>query len=405
MRGGRLLPAALLALSVAACNGSGSGQAPEDTGADPAGTETNAAPTTAPQTTPPEPLRGLALETVAENLDQPTVITTAPGGDRLFVAERIGRIRVIEDGELLETSFLNLTDRVQSDGIEPGLLGVVFHPTDESRLFVYYVGAEGKRTLSEYTVESGRADPDSEMELFSHPQPPDSVELRHYGGQLVFGPDGYLYVSLGDGADAEAQGQDPNTVFGTILRLDVDSGSPYGIPPDNPFVEGGGAPEVWVYGLRNPWRFSIDASDDLVYVADVGQEWEEVNVLSLDDGGANLGWPSMEGNHCFLDSECDPDSFVGPVLEYGHDDGCSVTGGHVYRGGRIPELVGHYFYGDPCGGWVHSFRYAEGEVTEERNWSGDLTGAGQVNAFGVGPSGELFIANLEGQVFQIKPVR
>lgn len=395
---GRFLPAALLALSVAACNGSSSDPAPGDTGT------AIAVSTAAPPTTPPEPLHGLALKTVAENLGAPTAIVTSPGSDRLFVAERIGRIRVIEDGKLLETSFLNIADRVQSDEVEPGLLGVVFHP-DGSRLFVYYVGAEGRRTLSEFTVESRRADPNSERVLFSHPQPPDSADIRNYGGQLLFGPDGYLYVSLGDGADARGQGQDPYTVFGTILRLDVDSGSPYGIPPDNPFVEGGGGPEVWVYGLRNPWRFSIDADEGLVYIADAGQEWEEVNVLSLDDGGANLGWPSMEGDHCYLESDCEPASFLGPVLEYGHDDGCSVTGGYVYRGEAIPELAGHYFYGDRCGGWVRSFLYADGEVTEEQNWSGDLSGSGQVNAFGVAPSGELLIANLEGQVFQIVPVR
>jgi len=406
MRRAGLLSVALV-LAVAACNGSGSEPAPGNTVTDTAPTETAVASTTAPPTTPaPEPLQGLELETVAEDLGQPTAITTAPGRDRLYVAERIGRIRVIEDGDLLETSFLNITDRVQSDGIEQGLLGVAFHPTDESQMFVYYIGTEGRRTLSEFTVESGRADPNSERELFSHPQPPDSVDIRHYGGQLLFGPDGYLYVSLGDGADARGQGQDPDTVFGTILRLDVDSGSPYGVPPDNPFVQGGGAPEVWLYGLRNPWRFSIDGEEDLIYIADVGQaEWEEVNVLSLNDGGANLGWPSMEGNHCFLDSDCDPDSFVGPMLEYGHDDGCSVTGGHVYRGVAIPELAGHYFYADWCGGWVRSFRYADGEVTEEQDWSDDLTEPGQVNAFGEGPSGELYIANFEGQVLQIVPVR
>ncbi len=397
-----------LMLFVVACDGSNADPSPTGDAADTTGTTLAGAATTttAPTTEPPAPLEGLALETIAEDLGQPTVVASAPGDDRLFVAERIGRIRVIEDGNLVETSYLNLADRVQSNGIEQGLLGLTFHPTDETRLFVYYTGTEGRRTLSEFTIEGGIPDPDSEIELFSHPQPPDSVDIRHYGGHLMFGPEGYLYVSLGDGADARGQGQDPSTVFGTIVRLDVDSGRPYGIPADNPFVDGGGAPEVWVYGLRNPWRFSIDFEENLVYIADVGQEdWEEVNVLSLDEGGANMGWPSTEGNHCFLDPDCDLDEFVGPVLEYGHDEGCSITGGHVYRGGAIPELVGHYFYGDWCEGWVRSFRYADGSVTEEQDWSEDLNGAGQVNAFGLGPDGELYIANFEGQVLQIVPVR
>ena len=372
-------------------------------------TITSVTTTTTTTTTTLAPLRGLTLESVASGLAQPTVVTSPVDDERLFVVERTGVIRVVRRGEgLAEQPFLDLSDEVTSGGIEQGMLGLAFHPRFASNglFYVYYVDAAGQRTLTEFRGPDGVADPASGRVLFSLPQPPDSVDIRHYGGMLMFGPDGYLYVSLGDGADARGQGQDPGTVFGAILRLDVDSGDPYGIPADNPFAEGEGAPEVWAYGLRNPWRFSIDPVDSLVYVADVGQEtWEEVNVIPFEDGGANLGWPDSEGNHCFLDSECDLAAFTTPVLEYGHDDGCSITGGHVYRGAAVPELTGHYFYGDWCGGWVRSFRYEEDIVTDEMDWSEDLAGVGQPNAFGLDQAGELYVASYAGDVFKIAPVR
>lgn len=372
----------------------------------PATTTNRPAPTT---TITLAPLRGLALESVASGLAQPTVVTSPVDDERLFVVERTGVIGVIRPGEgLAEQPFLDLSDEVTSGGIEQGMLGLAFHPRFRTNelFYVYYVDATGQRTLAEFRGSDGAADPTSGRVLFSLPQPPGSVDIRHYGGMLMFGPDGYLYVSLGDGADARGQGQDPGTVFGAILRLDVDSADPYGIPADNPFAEGEGAPEVWAYGLRNPWRFSIDAVESLVYVADVGQEtWEEVNVLPFEDGGANLGWPASEGNHCFLDSECDLAAFTTPVLEYGHENGCSITGGHVYRGAAVPELTGHYFYGDWCGGWVRSFRYEEGVVKDEMDWSEDLAGVGQPNAFGLDRAGELYVASYAGDVFKIVPVR
>ncbi|HSJ35862.1 MAG TPA: PQQ-dependent sugar dehydrogenase, partial [Acidimicrobiia bacterium] len=324
----------------------------------------------------------------------------APDGESLLIAERTGRV-VIVSGKGAAETFLDLGDRVAANGIEQGLLGLAVHSTDSD---VFFVAASGNRTLSRFGFDGNEAVTESEEVLFSLPQPEGSVDIRHYGGNLMFGPDGYLYVSLGDGADARGQGQDPGTVFGTILRLDVDGTDPYGIPADNPLAQKGGAPEVWAYGLRNPWRFTIDPAESLLYVADVGQEsWEEVNVLSLDEGGANLGWPSAEGNRCFLDSDCHLADFAAPVVEYGHDEGCSITGGHVYRGPAIPELHGHYFYSDWCGGWLRSFRYQAGEATDLTDWS--VEGAGQVNAFGVDPDGELLIANYAGEIHRIVPIR
>ncbi len=367
----------------------------------------------APTTTagPSAPLQGLALEAVATGLHQPTVVT-APGGDpRVFAVERSGSIRIIDpEAGLLEDPYLNLRDRVGANGIEQGMLGLAFHPdyATNGRLFVYYTDLSGNRQLSEFSVsdDPNRADPEAENVLFELEQPPESSDTRHYGGAVVFGPDGYLYVSLGDGADSKNQGQNPDTFFASIVRLDVDSGDPYAIPSDNPFVSGGGAAEVWAYGLRNPWRFSIDPVENLMYIADVGQErWEEVDIVSVAEGGYNFGWPLTEGTHCFSPSDCDMTGLTLPVFEYDHDEGCSITGGYVYRGNEIPELAGHYFYGDWCGLWVRSFRYEGGAVTAEQDWSGDLVEAGQVNSFGVDGAGELYLANFEGTVFRVVPVR
>ncbi|CAN5411946.1 PQQ-dependent sugar dehydrogenase [soil metagenome] len=401
-------------------DGSTATAAPVGTTAAPVATTITLAPTTTTtvvagtSTTvpapPDDPIRGLALEVVATGLHQPTVVTSPPGDPRLFVTERSGVVRIIDEGTGLRTEpFLDLGDRVDSTGIEQGMLGLAFHPdyADNGRLFVYYVTIELHRRLSEFTVgpDPEAGDPGSERVLFDLAQPPDSVDIRHYGGMVAFGPGGNLYVALGDGADARGQGQNPDTPFASILRIDVDSGDPYAIPPGNPFPEGG-APEVWVYGLRNPWRFSIDPVDDLMYIADVGQAaWEEINVVPLDGGGANLGWPDTEGAHCFQKPDCDLADYTMPVLEYDHGDGCSVTGGVVYRGAAIPELHGHYFYADWCGMWVRSFRYADRAVTEETDWSGDLPDAGQVNTFGTDADGEMYLANFEGVVAKIVPVR
>jgi glucose/arabinose dehydrogenase len=352
------------------------------------------------------PLQAVRLETISQDFQQPTVITAPAGDDRLFVAQRIGVIRILDaDHQLLSPAFLDLSDRVVANGIEQGLLGLTFHPdyANNGRFFVYYTDDGGRRQLSEFQVsvsDPNIATPDSEKVLLELEQPENSVDIRHYAGQLAFGPDGYLWLSMGDGADSRAQAQNPNTFFGKVVRLDVDSGTePYGIPPDNPFVSGGGLPEVWAYGLRNPWRFSIDPVDGLIYIGDVGHaDLEEVDVLSIEEGGYNLGWSDMEGTRCFHKQDCDAADYTSPAITYSHSEGCSITGGYVYRGNEIPELNGTYFYSDWCNQWIRSFKYVDGQVTEETDWTEDLGTIGQINSFGLDGNGEMYAVTYEGAV-------
>lgn len=363
---------------------------------------------TAPTGTSLPPLQSVELELVFDGFRQPTVLTAPPGDDRLFVAQRVGVIRILDaNRQMLDPAFLDITDRVLANGIEQGLLGLAFHPdfADNGRFFVYYTDDGGRRQLSEFnmTVDPNRADAGSEKVLIELDQPPDATDIRHYAGNVQFGPDGYLWVSLGDGADSRRQGQDPFTLFGTVIRIDVDNVDPYGVPEINPFVAGGGAPEVWAYGLRNPWRFAIDPVDRLIYIADVGHsDQEEVNVLSIDtDAGANLGWSDMEGTRCFHRQDCDAGDYTSPVLTYGHDEGLSITGGFVYRGAEIPELHGVYFYSDWVFGFIRSFRYVDGQATEQRDWTEDLGFTdGSPNSYGLDGHGELYLVTHEGQVYK-----
>jgi glucose/arabinose dehydrogenase len=421
----RALVIALVAIFVIAfffLRGSGEGGGPESTTPPEGSGATTTAPSSGTAVTTPgagttvpggptssggnlPALQGVRLETLVEGLSQPTVLTSPPGDDRLFVVERVGVIRILDaNRELLESAFLDLTDRVLANGIEQGLLGLAFHPeyASNGRFYVYYTDQGGRRQLSEFKVsvsDPNLASPDTERVLIELEQPPDATDIRHYAGQLAFGPDGYLWMAMGDGADSRDQGQDPNTLFGAISRLDVDGGDPYGIPPENPFVGGGGAGEVWAYGLRNPWRFSIDASDGLIYIADVGHaDQEEVNVLPIAEGGFNLGWSDVEGTRCFHVQDCDLANYTAPVITYTHEEGCSITGGYVYRGREIPELAGTYFYSDWCSQWIRSFKYVNGQVTEARDWSADLGQPGQVNTFGVDSAGELYLATHEGVI-------
>lgn len=416
---------ALVAIFVIAfffLRGEGEGAAPEGTDPPVAGATTTTTPPGTGSTTtggsattvPGGPtttgsnlpaLQGVSLETLTGDVRQPTAITTPPGDERLFIVERFGVILMMDaNRELQETAFLDLTDRVLAGGIEQGLLGLAFHPdyANNGRFYVYYTDQGGRRQLSEFQVsvsDPNIASPDTERVLIELEQPPDATDIRHYAGNLAFGPDGYLYVSMGDGADSRDQGQDPNTMFGAVSRIDVDGGDPYGIPPENPFVDEGGAGEVWAYGLRNPWRFSIDPVDGLIYIADVGHaDQEEINVLPIAEGGFNLGWSDVEGTRCFHVQDCDLANYTSPVITYSHEDGCSITGGYVYRGAAIPELTGTYFYSDWCSEWIRSFKYVGGQVTEERDWTEDLGTLGQVNTFGVDSAGELYLGTHEGLV-------
>ena len=385
---------------------------PPTTTTRPATTTTAPTTTTLPATTtttiPPDPLLGLGLEILATGFSRPTFVAAFPGEERLAVVEAVGRIHLVDEaGNVQPEPFLNIRNKVGSVSIEQGLLGLAFHPgfSENGRLYVYYTDRSDDSVLAEYVRQPGadRVDATTERVLLTIPQP----DIRHNAGMLEFGPDGFLYIGTGDGGagGASVNGQDPGTLLAAILRIDVDSGDPYAVPSDNPFAAGGGAPEVWAFGLRNPWRFAIDAGDDLIYVGDVGQESrEEINAVPLEPVGYNFGWPAVEGTRCFLERDCQPADYVLPVLDYSHDEGLSVTGGYVYRGTAIPELVGHYFYADWVREWIRSFRLEDGAPQDERDWTTDLQ-PGQINSFGVDGHGELLVATWDGAIARIVPIR
>ena len=357
----------------------------------------------------------LALEPFTTGLDAPIGITNAGDGTgRLFVNEQGGRVRVVgADGRLRPEPFVDLSGVVTAGG-EQGLLGLAFHPDFASnrRLFVYYTRAgDAADTLAELTADPGgaRADPASLRVLFSVADP----YANHNGGQLAFGPDGYLYVGIGDGGsggDPQGNGQDPTALLGKLLRLDVDAPPPpdgvsYAVPADNPYAPEGtapraGAPEVWALGLRNPWRFSFDPRWGDLYIADVGQgSWEEIDRQPGDStGGENYGWNVMEGRSCFLDPSCDQRPFVMPIAQYatGQDGNCAVVGGHVYRGSAQPALDGVYVFGDYCSGRVYTLQVDEGTTTPREVLDSDLS----ISAFGIDEDGELYVADLSGGALQ-----
>jgi glucose/arabinose dehydrogenase len=268
---------------------------------------------------------------------------------------------------------------------------------------VSYTRQDGSSVLARYHVSADPdlADPASGSTILGLTQP----YSNHNGGMIAFGPDGYLYFGLGDGGsggDPQGTGQDRSDLLGSILRLDVSGGGAYAIPADNPYATSTSfRHELWNWGLRNPWRFSFDRQNGDLYIADVGQNaWEEVNVQPAGSGGGeNYGWNLMEGDHCYT-SGCSQAGLTLPVLEYGHNQGCSVTGGYVYRGSAIPALVGHYVYADYCGGWVRSFRYQGGQATEQLDQA-ELRPGGNITSFGEDAGGELYILTQGGGVYRI----
>ena len=329
------------------------------------------------------------------------MLTTAPGDDRLVVVEKTGRILVFNDGETRGTEMLNMRSDV-STGHEQGLLGLAFHPdyAQNGRFFVDYTDKRGDTKIVEYIARDGVADVTSAKLILAIDQP----FSNHNGGWIGFGPDGLLYIGMGDGGsggDPSGNGQNKDVLLAKILRIDVDSGTPYGIPPSNPFASGGGAPEVFLMGLRNPWRNAFDGQN--FYIADVGQgSREEIDVVSIKDAGANLGWNTMEGRDCYpADSVCVQGGFVMPVYEYGHDVGCSVTGGLVYRGAALPQLAGRYFFGDYCSGAVESFRYADGEAKAYVSFADSLGSLGNINSFGSDAAGELYVLTDDGRALKM----
>jgi glucose/arabinose dehydrogenase len=352
----------------------------------------------------------VVLTLVADGLSSPVAMDCPKDGSkRLFICEQTGKIKIVKAGKVLPLPFLNISSKL--DNVknkiysEKGLLGIAFHPKFKSngRFFVYYSApsknkdSDHKSILAEYTVSSNPdvADPASEKIIMETEEP----ESNHNGGQLVFGPDGYLYIGLGDGGGAgddhgiNGNGQNLGTFLGKILRIDVDSKKPYVIPANNPFVNNTNAkPEIWAYGLRNPWRFSFDRKTGRLFCADVGQnQWEEIDII---EGGKNYGWRLKEGNHCYRPaSNCDSDGLTPPISEYDHGLGVSITGGFVYRGKSIPTLQGKYIFGDwkgkifyleeSGGKWLRQDLLPEGKKTNDAGVN--------INSFGEDEAGEIYL--------------
>ena len=343
-------------------------------------------------------------------LQSPVDIANArDGSGRLFIIEQGGRIRIAKNGQLLATPFLDITSLVQFAG-EQGLLGLAFHPRfrDNGFFYVNYTRRnDGATVVARYRVSASdpdRADPNSGLQLLSFEQP----FVNHNGGALKFGPDGYLYIATGDGGSGNDPGnraQNANEWLGKLLRIDVDHGTPYAIPAGNPFAnDASGRPEVWAYGLRNPWRIAFDRQTGDLFIADVGQDMvEEIDFVPVGTGaGTNFGWRVMEGSRCTgLDGgpPCGSPSLTLPVVEYTHAFGCSIIGGAVYRGTQVPSLFGRYLYGDLCSGTMWSTAPdAQGSWNVRQELASGLT----ITTFGDDEAGELYVANAaNGTVYQI----
>jgi glucose/arabinose dehydrogenase len=361
---------------------------------------------------PPPPSSGDTLHLVpivTSGLNSPVYLASPPGDTaRLFVVEQPGVIRVVQHGQLLAAPFLDISGRVLY-GVEEGLLSVAFHPSFTSNHYFYvdytHSNAAGDTVytiIERYTVstsDSNVADSATHKLILRITQPqPVSSYPNHKGGLVMFGPDGMLYIGMGDGGsagDPQNRAQNPDSLLGKLLRLDVDGADPYAIPTGNPFKNGGGAPEIWALGLRNPWRYAFDRQTGLLYIADVGQNlWEEVDVQPASLPGLNYGWRIMEGAHCYDPSPCSSTRLVLPAIEYDHSNGqCAIIGGFVYRGTRNPALAGQYFYADLCSAWVRSLTYSGGSagtVTSQTSWTLDTSVSSPVS-FGEDANGELYL--------------
>jgi glucose/arabinose dehydrogenase len=364
----------------------------------------------------------IRIEQVATGLKRPVYVTAPPGDSRLFVVEQAGLIRVVKDGAVLPRPFLDIQPLVHFDA-EQGLLSMAFHP--DFRLngyfFVYFLDRTRHIRIERFRVSTDRdvADSTSGRTLLSIDKP----GWEHNGGLVKFGPGGMLFIGTGDGGNTRKlsrNAQDPRSLLGKILRLDVNDSTGFRIPPGNAFRAGGGRPEIWGRGLRNPWRFAFDSAGGVAYIADVGQyHREEVNVVPSDRAGANFGWNKMEAGACYKTFDnarvaavywkatrvlgriplCRPDGLVLPAVEYAHSaKGCAVIGGSVYRGRAIAALAGHYMFSDFCGHWLRTFKYTNGEVNEKREWK--VPDIGQVVSFGEDAFGEMYIIGDKG-VFKL----
>jgi glucose/arabinose dehydrogenase len=406
-------PAALLvlALSLGACSGGGS---PGNQAAPPATTATTSTtivPSTTAATTSTSRVGGepassaqfraarVRLVEVA-TLEQPVAMAVRPGERTLYVVEQVGRVRAVRNGKLDPTPVVDIAGQVTAGG-EQGLLGLAFSP-DGRFLYLHFTDRAGDHEVAELAMRGRRADPGSQRSVLRIEDPYGN----HNGGQLAFGPDRRLYLGFGDGGSAGdplGNGQSLRSLLGKILRIDPRpaGGRPYRVPSDNPFVgQAGARPEIWAYGLRNPWRFSFDPATGDLWIGDVGQSaWEEVDREPAGAGGRNYGWNLREGTHAYAGER--PPGAVDPVIEYGRAGGaCTVIGGFVYRGARIPGLRGAYLYGDYCAGWIRAARVRAGKVAERRDLGLEVP---SLSSFGVDADGELYAMSLAGPLYRIAP--
>jgi glucose/arabinose dehydrogenase len=361
----------------------------------------------------------LTTTRVASGLELPLFVSSPPQNPgTLFILEQhTGKIKILRNGAVLPTPFLNIQDRVSNSGSERGLLGLAFHPdySINGYFYVDYTNTAGNTVISRFHVSANPdiADPNSETILLPITQP----FSNHNGGMLAFGPfDGYLYIGMGDGGsggDPGNRAQNDNDLLGKILRIDVDNGPPYGIPPGNPYVGiQGKRAEIWAKGVRNPWRFSFDRQTGDLYIADVGQDaWEEIDFEPASSpGGVNYGWRLMEGEHCYNPSaNCDQGGLTYPIHEYSHSIGCSITGGYIYRGRIMPQVSGTYYFADYCSNQIWSFGYANDSVSNFTERTSELApggglSIGSISSFGEDGYGEIYITDLDGgEIFKIVP--
>ena len=328
----------------------------------------------------------------------------------MFIVEQPGRIRILANGILLPTPFLDISSKVSGQS-EQGLLGLAFHPRYalNGLFYINYTDRQGNTVITRYQVRQdnpNEADPGSERRLLYLQQP----FPNHNGGGMAFGPDGYLYLGLGDGGsggDPLGNGQSTNTLLGKILRLDVDQGEPYAIPADNPYANGGGMPEIWAYGLRNPWRFSFDRLTGNLYIGDVGQSsFEELDFQSANNsGGVNYGWNIMEGYSCYNAANCDTSGLSLPVFDYAThvNNTCSVVGGVVFRGPSLPEWQGIYLFGDYCSGDVGGLLPGEQPTSSETAWQQAwlFRNVGRITSFGEDRAGDVYLTDFNGGIFKL----
>ena len=343
---------------------------------------------------------------VVDGLDAPLDLVDAnDGSGRMFIVEKGGRVLILRDGQVQPDPFLDISSQVSSSS-EQGLLSIALHPDfkDNGAFFIDYTDVDGNSQIERWTVSKDNpdvADPSSAETILSQDQP----FPNHNGGLLMFGPDGYLYIGFGDGGsggDPHGNGQNLDTLLGKILRIDVDHTDgdlPYAIPRDNPFVgQEGARGEIWAYGLRNPWRFSFDRETGDLYIADVGQgQYEEADFAPAGKGGLNFGWVIMEGPHCYQQENCDQTGLTMPFFSYTHDFGCSITGGYLYRGKAIKELIGGYLAADYCSGNVWAINPETGAATAP------MQSGASVSSFAEDAEGELYLIDLNGAIYKIVP--